>query len=409
MSYRRADAYEDATRCLTEALAESRAMNDVRRTADTLYHLGTVAWSTGINDSAIGFHQEAVKICERTGLNDLVAVQAYHGRGEAHYANAEPAAAIECFTRSLELARGIGDKSYESENLMMIGHACVGSKGLGNYPMAMASLQEALDIARAADLQWHMGPTLLGMDHVRACTGHYGEAWSGMQTTMEWLESLRQPRYQLIAHDFIGQLLLDLGQNELAIESLERGLALGRETGIMFWHAAIAAHVAVARSRLGETDAARALHTTLEQTRRASERYLMVRCLDGLSEIAFASGDMHGCLKYADELLEIAVENGLRELEASARRWRGETLLADEAFVQAEAELSRAAQLAEDIGRVRLQLDVQAALARLFAANGKSTVARRHGAKARAIANAVEKSLASSGLEAHLHMISAAQ
>ena len=209
MAYRRADAYEDATACLTEALAECRAMNDERRAADTLYHLGTVAWSTGLNDQAIGFHQQAVEICERTGFADLVAVQAYHGRGEAHFANAEPAAAIECYTRSLELARGTGDKSYESENLMMIGHACVGTKGLGNYPRATANFEAALDIARAADLQWHLGPTLLGLDHVRACTGRYGEAWTGMQKTLRWLESLGQARYQLIAHDFIGHLLLD--------------------------------------------------------------------------------------------------------------------------------------------------------------------------------------------------------
>jgi len=43
MAYRRADQYEEATACLTEALAESRAMNDERHAADTLYHLGTVA------------------------------------------------------------------------------------------------------------------------------------------------------------------------------------------------------------------------------------------------------------------------------------------------------------------------------------------------------------------------------
>ena len=96
-----------------------------------------------------------------------------------------------------------------------------------------------------------MGPTLLGLDHVRACTGHYGEAWTGMQSTLSWLEDLKQPRYQLIAHDFIGHLLLDLGMNEMALERLERGIALTRDSGIMFWRGALDAHVAVARSRLG--------------------------------------------------------------------------------------------------------------------------------------------------------------
>ncbi len=404
MAYRRADAYEEATACLNEALAESRAMHDERHAADTLYHLGTVAWSTGQNDQAIGFHQQAVEICERTGFTDLVAVQAYHGRGEAHFANAEPAAAIECYTRSLALARGIGDKSYESENLMMIGHACVGTKGLGDYPRAMANFEAALDIARAADLQWHFGPTLLGLDHVRACTGHYGEAWTGMHETLRGLEGLQQTRYQFIAHNFIGHLLLDLGLNELAVEQLERGLALGRDTGILFWHAAIDAHLAVARSRLGQEDVAPALQATLEQTRRSSERYLTVQCIDGLAEIALAAGDASRCRAYADELLTIAAPNRLGELEAVARRWRGEALIAEKAYVEAQAELSRAATLADNIGRVRLQMDTESALARLFGAQGQSDAAQCHSNKAHAIAEAIKKSLESSGLQAQFRM-----
>ncbi len=114
--------------------------------------------------------------------------------------------------------------------------------------------------------------TLLGLDHVRACTGRYGEAWTGMQTTLHWLESLEQVRYQLIAYDCIGHLLLDLGLNEQAVEQLENADRLGHDTGILFWRAAIEAHLAIARSRLGQQNAAPALQAALEQTRRTSER-----------------------------------------------------------------------------------------------------------------------------------------
>jgi len=402
MAYRRADAYDEATACLTSALAEFRAMNDERRAADTLYHLGTVAWSTGLNDRAIRFHQDAVEICERTGLSDLVAVQAYHGRGEAHFANAEPDAAIQCYTRSLELARGIGDRSYESENLMMIGHACTGTRGLGDYPRAVENFNAALEIARAADLQWHMGPTLLGLDHVRACTGSYGTAWASMTKTLHWLESLKQVRYQLIAYDFMGDLLLDLGLNEQALQHMERGLALSRETGIEFWRVAIEAQHAIARSRLGDQNVVPALESALERARRTSERYLMLRCLDGLAEVSLAEGDASGCRAFADELLMLAGPNGLREREASARRWRGEASFAEGAYAQAQAELSRAAALAGEIGRVRLQMDAESGLARLCAARSQHDAARRHGVKAQAIAQSIETSLAASGLEAQL-------
>src|SRR5688572_32201369 len=110
MTYRRADDYERATACLNEALAECRAMNDERRAADTLYHLGTVVWSDCRNREAIAFHEEAVAICERLGLSDLVAVQAYHGRGEAHFNDLAPRAAVVCSVRPVEPARGIGEQ-----------------------------------------------------------------------------------------------------------------------------------------------------------------------------------------------------------------------------------------------------------------------------------------------------------
>ncbi len=296
MAYRRADAYEQATACLGEALDEARALNDERQAADTLYHLGTVAWSTGLNDQATAHHQQAVQICERRGFVDLVAVQAYHGRGEAHFANAEPAAAIACYTRSLALARSIGDRSYESENLMMIGHACVGTKGSGDYPRALAHFEAALDIARAADLQWHLGPTLLGLDHVRACTGRYGEAWLGMQRTLQQLQELGQLRYQFIALDAIAHLLLDLGLQSQALPLLQQGQALARDSGILFWRATLDAHVAVARARLGEHGDTALLQLTLEHTRAHAERYMQVRCLDALAEMALLEGDAARCL-----------------------------------------------------------------------------------------------------------------
>ncbi len=403
MAYRRADQYNEATDCLNEALAESRSMHDEHHAADTLYHLGTVAWSSGHNDRAIASHQEAVEICERSGFADLVAVQAFHGRGEAHFANAEPEPAIACYKHSLDLARRIGDKSYEAENLMMIGHACVGTRGLGDYPRALANFEAALDIARAADLQWHFGPTLLGLDHARACTGRYGEAWVNMQKTLHWLEGLNQVRYQFIAADCIAFLLLDLGLNEVAIEYMERALALSGETGIQFWRAAIDTHLAIARSRLGQSTDSSALQATLDQAQRASERYMAVRCLEGLAEIALTKNDVRGSRAYANELLAIATTNGMRELEGVARRWIGETLFREKDYTAAQAELSPALALAEQTGRVRLQLDVHAALSRVCAARGQRDVANKHESEVEAITTAIAKSLESSGLKARLH------
>jgi tetratricopeptide (TPR) repeat protein len=176
----------------------------------------------------------------------------------------------------------------------------------------------------------------------------------------------------------------------------------------MFWRGTIEAHVAVARARLRPGDleaAAAALRATLDRTRSASERYLMVRCLDGLAEIALRAGDADRCKEHGDELLEIALANGLRELEATARRWRGEALLAQKAYPEAQQELSRAASATEGIGRVRLQMDLEGAQARLCTAQGRTDASKRHAAKSHAIAEGIQASLASSGLKAQLQTV----
>jgi tetratricopeptide (TPR) repeat protein/transcriptional regulator with XRE-family HTH domain len=399
MAYRRADDYGQATQCLAEALLESRAMNDERHAADTLYHLGTVMWSNGRNYEAITFHQEAVGICERLGLEDLVAVQAYHGRGEAHYNNLEPANAIACYERSIELARGIGDRSYECENLMMIAFACTGYMGLADYPRAEASFEASLAIARSADLQWHMGPTLLGLDHVRACTGRYGEAFDGMMKTLRWLEGVKQTRYQLIAYDLLAHLLIDLGFNQQAVEQCERGLALAQRERIPFWRPRMAANLAIARLRMGDLDVGPALEGALEECRRHSELTQLARCLEGLAQLALARGDPEGCLAFADELLSLVEPAGLRELAALARRWRGEAMLARGNHEGALEDLGRALGQAQEIGRPRLAAEVHGALARTHEALGSREQARRHGEEAGDIAARIHRSLLGSGLE----------
>ncbi len=52
---------------------------------------------------------------------------------------------------------------------MMVGYSYSGYMGFGDYARARANFESALEIAQRADLQWHMGPTRLGLDCVRAC------------------------------------------------------------------------------------------------------------------------------------------------------------------------------------------------------------------------------------------------
>ena len=402
MAYRRADAYEQAVACLDEALSVSRATGDDRHVADSLYHLGTVAWSNGRNDLAIAYHQQAVDICERLRLTDLVAVQAFHGRGEAHFANAEPAAAIGAFARSLDLARGIDDKSYESENLMMIGWACTGHMGLADYPRALSHFDAALAIARSADLQWHLGPILIGSAHVRVALGRFGEAWSDLNEALPRLETLGLVRYQMMAHDALGCLFLELNLTEQASRHFEQGLRLGRDAGIIYWLPRLQANLVIAQLRLGIPCDQTALQAAAQCSHEHSEAWLTLRCLEALAELALVNGDAHGCIVHADQLMALASGGDMRELVGQAHRLRGLAWLAVKAYEPARTELMRALTLAEQLGRIRLAWDCQIGLARLCAALGDAIGEKARRAIARGLVAQITEHLHGSGLACNL-------
>jgi tetratricopeptide (TPR) repeat protein len=397
MAYRRADAYEQAVACLDEALTASRATGDERHAADTLYHLGTVAWSNGRNDLAISCHQEAVDICERLQLRDLVAVQAFHGRGEAYFAHGEPAAAIASFSRSLDLARAIGDRSYESENLMMIGWACSGHMGLADYPRALSHLDAALEIARAADLQWHLGPTRVGRAHALAALGRFGEACAELKEALPRLQALGLVRYQMMAHDAMGCLLLDLNSNGEAAQHFERGLGLAVEAGIRYWLARLQANLAIARVRAGSPCDREALAAARQTAQEHSETWLTVRCLQALSEAALLDGNAAAALAHADTLLAQGSGGQMRELIGQARRLRGLAHLALGEPQAAREELLAALAVAEQIGCVRLAWDCHQGLAR-----GHGADVAAHRARAAELAGRMSRSLGESGLTCDL-------
>ncbi len=398
MAHRRADAYEQATVCLDEALEISRITGDQRHTADTLYHLGTVAWSNGRNELAIAYHQEAVDICERLCLTDIVAVQAFHGRGEACFAHAEPAAAIDSYARSLNLARGIADKSYESENMMMIGWACIGHMGLADYPRARSHFDAALIIARAADLQWHLGPTLIGRANAHAAMGNFGDAWADLKEALPRLETLGLVRYQIMANDALGCLFLDLNLVGRALKNFERGITLAQDAGIIYWLPRLQANLVIAQLRLGIQTDQTALQSARQYAQDHSEAWMTLRCLEALAESALAAHDPQACKLYAGQLLLLASPGGIREIAGQAHRLRGLASLALRDYGAAHEDLMAALTLADQIGHARLAWECHCALALTGSARSDKSSETSHLAHAQRLAETIAASRRGSGL-----------
>ena len=362
MVHRRADDYAAARTVLSESLAAARALQEPQRIADVLYHLGTVAWSDGDNAMALRCHGEAVALCQQHGLSGLVAVQAFHGDGESQMADAVPRRAIERFERSLVLARAIGDRGYEAENVMMVGYCHTGAFGTADYGRALACAEEGLAVAEAAEQSWHVGPLhLLKADALR-CMGRMRGAHALLEAEFERSQALAQPRFGIMTLDILARLFDEEGRHADAADCWQRALDASRRHRVHFWREQLMAGLARARLVQGLPVDWPELHAASEAALARRDRYVHARCLDVLAEGALAAGDVPRAHGLASRLLALAEPAGMRELAAIAR-WSLGRALRDTAPDQARAELETALTAAQQIGRPWLVAQLGAALA----------------------------------------------
>jgi tetratricopeptide (TPR) repeat protein/transcriptional regulator with XRE-family HTH domain len=362
MVHRRADDYAAARTVLGEALAAARALQEPQRIADALYHLGTVAWSDGDNTLALHCHGEAVALCEQHGLGGLVAVQAFHGAGESQMADAQPRRAIERFERSLALARAIGDRGYEAENLMMVGYCHTGAFGVADYARALQCAEEGLAVAEAAEQSWHVGPLHLLKADAWRCIGRTFEAQTLLEAEFERSQALAQPRFGIMTLDMLGRLFDEAGRHADAEDCWQRALAESRRHRVHFWREQLLAGLARARLAQGLDVDWPDLQAASEAALARRDRYVHARCLHVLAEGALAADDGARAHSLASRLLALAEPTGMRELAAIAR-WSLGRALRESAPEQARAELETALAAARQIGRPWLVAQLDAALA----------------------------------------------
>lgn len=381
MVYRRADDYDRAKEFLIEALDVSRETTNVESVADALFHLGTVIWSQGDNDQAMKHHQEAVDIIHRNKLSGIVSAQALHGLGESFWMSAQPKEAIQALTESLTLARQIGDRGYEAEDLQMIGWTLV--QGEANYRLAIERLNESLAISEAAHLDWHSVATLNALGLALGFAGDYSQGLAAINRGRQIAESIGIVRLLSVNLDCLGCLLLDLDLLEEAEAAYARGVKMALAINAGFWLPRLQANQAISHLRRSAPEIDDELKATLETARTRGQDLHVVCCLERLAEAALASSQFQEALDYADRLLALAESRDLRETTAQAHRWRGETLSATNDFDAAKTELHTALNLAESLGRVRLVYDVHVALEKLFHVQEQTESADHHQAAAR--------------------------
>jgi tetratricopeptide (TPR) repeat protein len=391
--YRMADQLDAATEYLTAALELCRAQGDQHSLANVLHHLGTVAWSAGNNFHASLYHQEALELCGRLQVEDIITVQALHGRAEAFIAAARPNHAITMFEESLTLAQRIGNRRYEGENLQMIGWSTLGLAGIADYPRARKVLEMSLEISSDSHLAWNSDVTLSFLGWALVCQGEYRQGLSMIQKAIERLRVDGLVRFLSMAYDFLGHIYQDLNHPQAALEAHTTGLNTALSGNVGFWLPRLSANVAITRLRLGDLSAVGELEVAFAVAMEDYQRFHAVRALEGLMEAGVARGEPERTLHYAELLEGMCQMGGLRELQAQVHRWRSVAYRMVGQVEQAAGELQKARNIAAAIERPRLQWELHAEAVALAAMQDDLAQAALHQNAMTAIAQAIANNL----------------
>ena len=368
-----------------ELLSLSRRIEDRPLEAAALVQLATASFWLEDFPTALQRAQEAIEIAEavdaRAALTGAVYVRSY-----VHAVSGKLDMAESGFTRSIEIARELGDRSQEALALHMV----------ANQRAWQGQYRESLELSRAGSRLGRDGrfvvPLLRNLwTEGLALTdaGSYDGALAALMEGFALAEKVGDDAYIPRFLNTIGWLRIECGDltrgielSEASYEATGKSSRAGHGTGAER-RAFIRNNEGEALMALGEfAAAAEALeesHHIVQHpppSRWMAWRYT-AHCYAALAQLALSQGDPERARRLADQSLEVAVPTRSRKFESWAWRIKGESATLRHAWGEAEDALARALSIAEAIGQPRHTWLGHVAIGRLDAARGRREDARR--------------------------------
>ncbi len=253
--YGRAGEYFDA------ALRLACAIDDQRRVAHSLNRVGNWQMNVGDSAGALTRHQEALESFRALGDHegmaatlDLLGMTSYHLLNRAEH--------VRYHREAVDLFRAVDDHQSAISSLTLLGV----STSSYDWPALMLNESECSAAIAAGEaalhesrgIGWRAGEAFAG--YALAMTlgfqGHYDRALPLARESLSLAEEIEHAQWQVAALRVVGELELDLLLPERARSTLERGLALAKETKSAFWTATLSASLSRALVALGEVAAA---------------------------------------------------------------------------------------------------------------------------------------------------------
>ena len=314
--------------------------------------------------------------------------------------------AVDLHAAAVATAQRTSDQAGQASARFHLGDA----RGLaGDYPGAVADLQQAADLYRQARDQRGQANALIRLGNIRCLTGDYPAAIRDLRDALQAHRSLKDRRGQANALTRLGIVRTLTGDYLAAIREQQQALDLYRALDEWRGQANALTSLGDARRLTGDlSGATRDLHEALDLFRELGEQRGQASALTWLANTRLAAGDLSGATRDLDEALDLFRKRDDHLGEAAALTLLGETRRSVGDHVAAISDLQEALGLFRRIGALGNQAWALNYYAAAIADTGNTTEALALRQEALHLARQTrqpdDEALALEGIgECHLH------
>jgi tetratricopeptide (TPR) repeat protein len=368
-------AYREALSCLEQALEALSHLPDTRDQQEQAIDLRLEL--RGVLTPLQGFEQNLIHLHEAERLAEALDDPYRLGRVCGHiavtlYLIRDYDRALVYCQRTHDIATALGDVGLQVSATHTQGQVYL---ELGDYPRCRASFQWIVATLQGDLLYERFGQTSMPAIQgrlflVRCCnqTGAFAEGLIYGQEAIEMAELIDRPYERVSAYTRVGQLHLFRGHFDQAIPLLERSLALSQEADVVIFHSIATASLALAYARSGRPAEA------LAMVQQSGEQFRLLLNILLCIEAYLLMGYWEDASRLARRTLDIAQERHERGVEAQALWLLGEVALHHDSpeVDQAAASYRQALSLAVELGMRPLQAHCHRGLGDLYSQIGQS-------------------------------------
>ena len=292
---------------------------------------------------------------------------------------------------ALAAADQVGDRAGQAGALNELGLL---QRAAGDYPAAVASCQQALELYRGLGDRLGQASALDNLGRAQLETGEYPAAAASLQQALALYRDLDHQVGQALATTNLGVVQLYAGDYPAAAAGLTQALSMFCDLGHRMGQAMATANLALVQTRTGDYPAAAAnCKQALGMSRDLGDRPGQAMTLGNLGEVQRLTGDYPAAAASYQQALGMYRDLGNRQGQAIAIANLGIVQSRTGDYPAAAASLTQALGMLRDIGDRGGQAELLNSLGEVLARSADRHQARGHYARALAIAREISDPL----------------